>query len=725
MKALIDADAASNGVTAAVTGAGAAGKLVLTASAAGKAFVVKTDATNAVAGKETVNPDPTDATTAGVTTAVAANEAQVSKITVTGTVAAIDTFTVKIGNLATITTAAVTGATPDAAVAALKTAIEANVTYDALYKIDIDVTGGVGKHFLTITAKTPGTAFNTPVVANGVGAGATIGEAEVTANATKVDVTAQISTVTFDTTKAIDAGDVFSIKLEGTVFTHVAIAGKLTASDIADAFDALIDASTEVKIKNIITATSKDGVLTLTGKSTGETFTLADVTAKNSDAGGANQDATIAHKAGTLQVKTVDFNPGKIDIGDKFTVTIDGTEYQYVATDGKTAAIDVVAGLMKAINDDTSSKVTASTAGTPDGKLILTHDDVFAKFTLTTSATNGDYITGHDLVVNSAATLTQLIALDAKNGTNSVTLSGDEVITGTVAQILGAAGKKYISSDTNIKIDATTMRGSELQTILKMTTGKVTAENNVNVTVETGKTLTITTEEIALGKFKITADDTTGSVNIKDDSTAGDANIIGTQGNDTLTGGKGSNDINGGAGADKIDVGKDALKDTVTIKETDIGANDTVAKMIEGADIITNMKNGDTTTATTDNIKLDAVTATNFDVATGTLLGSTVTIDFSTKGVYHVTPAKGGDLSAGGTINTANITSLIASITGTNLTANSDGYIAVTSGTGTTADLALFYVNDKNNDGVIDANEIQFAAVLEDFGTTMTDGFII
>ena len=146
-------------------------------------------------------------------------------------------------------------------------------------------------------------------------------------------------------------------------------------------------------------------------------------------------------------MKTVDFNPGKIDIGDKFTVTIDGTEYQYVATTTTTdAAIGVVAGLMKAINDDTSSKVTASTAGTGNGKLILTHDDVFATFTLKTSATNGDYVTAHDLVVNGAnVTIKQLTDLNVTNGSHTVSVSEATIISGTVAEILGAILVKNIS----------------------------------------------------------------------------------------------------------------------------------------------------------------------------------------------------------------------------------------------------------------------------------------
>ena len=49
----------------------------------------------------------------------------------------------------------------------------------------------------------------------------------------------------------------------------MAIAGKLTASDISDAFAALINASTEVKIKLIVTATNVNGVLTLTAKTAG------------------------------------------------------------------------------------------------------------------------------------------------------------------------------------------------------------------------------------------------------------------------------------------------------------------------------------------------------------------------------------------------------------------------------------------------------------------------
>ena len=174
------------------------------------------------------------------------------------------------------------------------------------------------------------------------------------------------------------------------------------------------------------------------------------------------------------------------------------------------------------------------------------------------------------------------------------------------------------------------MRGSELRTILDMTTGKVTADT-IQVTVETGTKLTITTTELAGGTFTLVAEDTTASVNITDDSKDGDVNFNGTQGNDTLTGGKGSNTIDGKAGNDIINAGKgddiitggkgaDTINvgegtDTVKIIKTDIGDNRDAAgsdaDFAKTGDIIKGMTDGNGTG--TDTIDLDAVTAGNFD----------------------------------------------------------------------------------------------------------------
>ena len=70
---------------------------------------------------------------------------------------------------------------------------------------------------LTLTAKTAGVGFTvTDDAANATGTGAVdhvSADATTTANATIATVT-EVETVTFDTTKAIDAGDVFTMKIK-------------------------------------------------------------------------------------------------------------------------------------------------------------------------------------------------------------------------------------------------------------------------------------------------------------------------------------------------------------------------------------------------------------------------------------------------------------------------------------------------------------------------------
>ncbi len=776
IKALILADTASV-VNVAVTGTGAGAKLVLTAKTSGKAFNLETTAANAVA-----STDNTQAITGLEATAaknvVTVDVAQISKV-VFGTIAIGDIFTVTIaGTDYTVTAAATTAAS---ITALLVTAINAG---SGAVTASTNTAGA-----LILTADIAGTAFTVvKTTANATGNTTPINHTatitEVTANSTIAGAIKEVSTVTFS--GKIDAGDIFTMTLAGVKFTHVAIAGKLNASDITDAFTALINASKEAAIDGKITANNKAGVLTLTAETAGTTgsFTLTALTATNVNAGTVGETATISHAAGTQQVKTVTFT-GAIDLGDKFSVTIDGIAYEYMATTTTTSLGDVAAGLRDVINKGTGD-VTAAANG---GVLTLTHDDVFSTFTLKSTATNADYIKGHDLVVTGSATLTQLAALDAKNGSsNSVSVSKDTIISGTADDIIANTGK-YITSATKINItDTGSITHTQLRVILDMTTGTVTAEQfggqNINIIVASGKTFTGTAAEYTTANLTFIMADKTSNVNITDKSEAGNINIIGTAGNDTLTSGDaagvsitggagndilhggdgGTNTLNGGAGNDILhggdgdgntiagDIGNDIINggkgnellaggtgadiinasaggyDTIYIPKTYLNDNRDAAgsdaAFTKTGDIIRGLINGDGG-ATSDKVdlwtnpgaikaeaKLDAVDAMTF-VGVNTVL------------VHETHMAN--EWVSGNTINIDNMTAALKVIQTTDAvkTHGSEGFILIFGkDSAATTDIALFYVKDSNNNGTFDANEIHFINVLEDFGTTMTNGFI-
>ncbi len=213
--------------------------------------------------------------------------------------------------------------------------------------------------------------------------------------------------------------------------------------------------------------------------------------------------------------------------------------------------------------------------------------------------------------------------------------------------------------------------------------------------------------------------------------------IDGGANNDNLNGDDGDDTLTGGAGADVIDAGTGY--DQVVIAAADISATNgsvAAATFAAAGDVIEGLSNPDVEDLDSDTLDLDLTGFTGGDLAdlavataadltaSGAISGGGVLVHDAAVGVA------GTDAVVAGVVQTAFITAALNVITttgaGTNSASTSDGYVAIYDQAGDgTADLAIFKVDHAAGSANITAAEVTFVGVLVDFGTTLTDGFVI
>ncbi len=92
---------------------------------------------------------------------------------------------------------------------------------------------------------------------------------------------------------------------------------------------------------------------------------------------------------GTAQIDEIELSGDPTDVGDVYSITVNGTSVSYTAVSGDTLT-DVVSGLVAAVNADPSvSAAVTATAGADNGTLRLTATAVNTPVTTTASTTNG------------------------------------------------------------------------------------------------------------------------------------------------------------------------------------------------------------------------------------------------------------------------------------------------------------------------------------------------
>ncbi len=199
--------------------------------------------------------------------------------------------------------------------------------------------------------------------------------------------TAQQSTVTFS--GLFDQGDVATVTLNGQAYSYSVQAGD-DADAVVEGLIAEIDAAQE----GVTLVNSGNGVLTLTesdpangGFSVSSGVQDRPTTVNTADA--AVTQAAAANVTAVAQVSTVSFDDvtgnSAVNIGDVYSVTINGVEHSYTAVAGATM-ITVLNALRSRINaGDEGDAVTAVRSGT---KLIISADSAGVPFTVSASNTD-------------------------------------------------------------------------------------------------------------------------------------------------------------------------------------------------------------------------------------------------------------------------------------------------------------------------------------------------
>lgn len=625
------------------------------------------------------------------------------------------------------------------------------------------------------------------------------------------------NTATLTVGAAVDVGDVFSVTINGTVFSYVAAAA--TTADVAVGLIALINADKTLKV----TASGTSSPVTLTADDNATVITLTDVTATNYTFDAAtylNGHSVVVTDASITMAKLKEIDT---DNGTSHGVTlkaagiITDTAANLIANDGGyiTGAVNVT------VTDIATLSQLATLDALTTGTLKYTGGITGTAADLAANA--GDYIkSGENVTIASDATLAQLatIANTANTAVSGGNLTFEAVISDsaanfTAAAVTGASHSGGADNGTTVTFGGTVSAGDTYTVIVGDTTsdtfvytalkddtandvavalakmindakvtsvtatahattglltlseaegvfnGAVTSadfkiDSNVHITgsidsadlkviqdlaaADNGKTVDVATVSIKDGVTEtLTAETVDGASFTLGTLGTGKLIITGSGGNQTITGTKNDDTITGGAGADTINVG--AGDDTVIIASGDIGAaRDTFstgtsaeqdALFAATGDIIKGLTNGD---GTSDSIDLTGATGitdtalttvkidkTDLDLVSGTL-------DFAATGIVRHSGTSidtANDwIKADGTIDGATMTKALALITGATATASQSGYLAISAGTGTDADMGLFYINN-GADTSIANSEIQFIGVLEDFGTSLDDGFVI
>uniref|UniRef100_UPI004047ACDB VCBS domain-containing protein n=1 Tax=Shewanella sp. TaxID=50422 RepID=UPI004047ACDB len=292
--------------------------------------------------------------------------AQVESITLAGTPEIGDTYTLTVNNNHVLTHTVAYDATAGQVETLSDIAAALAVQADALGSVHASSSGAK----ITLTSQTAGIGFT-------VSAGASNHAVDETENATASNVTQgvdevqavtavtaapQVSTVTIPGTVA--AGETVTLTIAGTPY-EVTVAADETAADVASNLATAIGATISG-----VTVAASSAVVTLTGTA-GDSFavaladTLAGADAVLSTTPAVQAVAGVTAVTGVAQVDEV-LLAGTPEIGDTYTVTVDGTPFAHtVGYNDTEARVETLADIATALSSqiDPLSSVTASATG--------------------------------------------------------------------------------------------------------------------------------------------------------------------------------------------------------------------------------------------------------------------------------------------------------------------------------------------------------------------------
>jgi len=271
-----------------------------------------------------------------------------------------------------------------------------------------------------------------------------------------VAAVAQVDTVTLGGT--VEAGDTYSVTVEGTTVTYTVTGNELGLAGIRNALvDAINANSTVAGLVTAKRAADSDKIL-ITADEAGTAFTAS---AAFTDNGGttdnsASSTTTTSNTAAVAQVETVTL-AGTKEAGDRYSVTVDGRTitYEVIGTEANLEAVRDA--LIEAINNDdtVSAKVTASANGTD--KIDIIADTAGIGFTASAQAFNAGTDTETVTVTitgTNAAPIAQSLSpsADEDNAING-TLTATDVDTGDTQTFSLAPGGAPLNGTVSIDAD--------------------------------------------------------------------------------------------------------------------------------------------------------------------------------------------------------------------------------------------------------------------------------
>jgi flagellar hook protein FlgE len=201
----------------------------------------------------------------------------------------------------------------------------------------------------------------------------------------------------------VEVGDKFTVTLNGVAFNFTATT--TTANDVAAGLVAAINGGTEP----VTAGAASGGVFSLTADIAGTAFTSA-VTTTETDGSAVVNNITVG---------------GTVEVGDKFTVTLNGVAFNFTATTA--TANDVAAGLVAAINGGTEPVTAGSASG---GVFSLTADIAGTAFTsaVTTTETDGNPANAQTIATANVQTIATATATANLLGGSQVTATSTRVV---------------------------------------------------------------------------------------------------------------------------------------------------------------------------------------------------------------------------------------------------------------------------------------------------------
>ena len=368
---------------------------------------------------------------------------QSATVTLSGTFDVGDVYSITINGTAYTYTVLLANSTLSGTATALASLVNANADVSA------SATGAV----ITIAPEDPVATFTISSSATNRAAG--------TDNQTCVAATTSIQTTTATVGGTFEADDVFTVTLNGTLFSYTALIGDTNNSGVATALAAVINASASYD------ASATGAVITIVGAAAGY-FTTASTAVNH----GSTNDQTLVLATTSTQTTTITLG-GTFNVGDVFSATLNGVAYTYTALLANTnlngtatafaAVIDLAAGYVASASGavitvtntpagyfTTATSTTNIVVGTNDQYATIANTNGMVETTntlkysqdgkmLALAATTDIHLTGGTIVAPASAAVSRWYMVSIKDGVFTVTAGAETVNVDGTTYPLGLA----------------------------------------------------------------------------------------------------------------------------------------------------------------------------------------------------------------------------------------------------------------------------------------------